>query len=229
MVLKQGEDQVKKIKKSGVVNEATLPFCSSSQGFHIGFVKSLSVSSCGDKVWACQIQKKVNKKYLSRLMMYDFKKKSHFLYDYEHQRLIYSVLVSEEFKLAMSGGWDNTLVLNSLETGKTIKRFDMKYGNLRCLFDLGTAVAFGDLHTVRILDLDTKEMEQFEVKVRGEFITCMNLSTRESDQNDKMALLVGGYNSNKLDKISIPKAIAENGRDILEIQNGTKKTENFKQ
>ena len=126
-------------------------------------VRGLSVSSCGDKVWGCQIQRKVNKKYISKLMMYDFKKKSHFLYDYEHQRLITLVLFSEAFKLAMSGGLDRILVLHDLESGKTIKRFKMKYGSVSCLLDLGSAEAVGDEHTVRFFALQTREMDPFEV------------------------------------------------------------------
>ena len=194
----------------------------------MAFVRGLSVSSCGDKVWACQIQKKVkNNKYISRLMMYDFKKKSYFLYDYEHQDLILSVLVSETFKLAMSGGSDKTLMLHGLESGKTIKRFDMKYGSITCLFDLGTAVAVADEHTVRLLDIETRKMGQFEVKAEGMYINCMNQSFGRIDQNDKMALLVGGALANKIDKINIPKAIKENERDILEIWDETKNMEKF--
>ena len=157
--------------------------------------------------------------------MYDFKKKSHFLYDYEHQDLIYSVLVSEEFKLAMSGGWDETLMLHGLESGKTIKRFDMKYGSLRCLFDLGTAVAVGDWNSVRLLDLQTRDMKKTEVEAGGYSIYCMNLGIRGSDQKNRLALLVGGQNSNKMDKISILKAIAGYGRNILEMRNRPKNTE----
>ena len=39
---------------------------------------------------------------------------------------------------------------------------------------------------------------------------------------NRLALLVGRQNSNKMDKISIPKAIAGYGKDILEMQNGKK-------
>ena len=190
-------------------------------------VRGLCVSSCGDKVWGCHIKKKVKNKYISRLMMYDFKKKSHFFYDYEHQNLIVSVLVSEVFKLAISGGRDKTLVLHDLESGKMVKRLDMKYGNLRCLFDLGTAVAVGDWDSVRLLDLQTKEMGQFEVKAGGKFIQCMNLSIRGSYQCDNMTLLVGAEDSNKIIKIIIPAAIAKLGKKILEMQNQSKNTEKF--
>ena len=194
----------------------------------MALVRGLSVSSCGDKVWAGHIIKKVNKKYISRLMMYDFKKKSHFLYDHEHTNLIVSVVISEEFKSAMSGGWDKTLVLHGLETGKTIKRFVMKYGYIQCLFDLGTAVAVGDKHTVRFLELETRKMSQFKVKINEKSILCMNLSIGERDHNNNVDLLIGRQNSNKMEKICISKAIARNARDILEMQNETKNFENFK-
>ena len=229
MVLNKPEDQLSQLKQTGVVNYKTLPFCSSSQGVYINFVRGLCVFFCGNKVWGGQIQKKVNNKHISKLLMYDFKKKSHLLYDYEHQNLILSVLVSEAFKLAMSGGLDKTLVLHDLESGKTIKRFDTKYGYVQCLFNLGTAVAVGDIHTVRFLDLQTKEMDEIKVKAGGEFINCMNLSTRGNDQNNNMALLVGGSKSNKIDKINIPEAIAKLGKYILEMQNRPINTENFKQ
>ena len=205
----------------------TLPFSSSSQGVYLSRIRGFSVSSCGDKVWAGHIIKKVNKKYISRLMMYDFQKESHFFYDYEHQDLILSILVSEVFKLAMSGGSDETLVLHDLESGKTIKRFDMKYGSLLCLFDLGTAVAVGDYDIVRILDLEKKEMGQSEVKAGVDWINCMNLSIGGKDRNDGMTLLVGGKDSIKIDKISIPEAIAENGKSILEMRHLLKNTEKF--
>ena len=227
MVLNKREDQLSQLKECVVVNEEILPFCSSSQEVYINFVRGFCVSSCGDKVWAGHIQKKENNKHILKLMMYDFKKESHFFYDYEHDDSILSVLVSEVFGLAMSGGRDKTLVLHDLETMKMIKIFNMKYGSLRCLFDLGTAVAVGDLDTVRFLDLETREMDQFEVKAEGKFITCMNLSIGGIDQKDKISLLVGRRNSNKIDKISIPKAISENGREILEIKNGMKNAEKF--
>ena len=126
MILNGQKDQLSQIRESGVINEESLLFCSSNQGVHMDLVRGLCVSSCCDKVWGGQIQKRVNKKYISRLMMYDFQKKSHFFYDYQHTDLIVSVLVSETLKLAMSGGYDKTLVLHGLESGKTIKRFDMK-------------------------------------------------------------------------------------------------------
>ena len=203
----------------------------------MNFVGGLSVSSCGDKVWGGHIQKKVNNEYTSRLMMYDFKKKSHFLYEYKHTNLILSVLISEVFNFAMSGGGDYTLVLHGLKNRKMIKIFYMKYGSLRCLFDLGTAVAIGDHDTVRLLDLETRDMKKTEVEAGGYSIFCMNLGIRGSDQKNRLALLVGRQNSNKMDKISIPKAIAGYGKDILEMQNGkkflemrneTKNAENFK-
>ena len=227
MVLNEHKDQLSKFKETGVVDLGSLPFCSESQGVFMDFVSGLSVSSSGHKVWAGQIQKKIKNKYISSLLMYDFKKKSHFLYEYEHKDLILSVLVSETFKLAMSGGFDKTLVLHDLKSGKTVKRFDMKYGYLFCLFDLSTAVAVGDFNTVRILDLETREMLQSEVKAGGEYINCMNLSTRGSDQNNNMCLLVGGEMSNKIEKISIPETITRVGRDILEMRNQTKNAEKF--
>ena len=109
-----------------------------------------------------------------------------------------------------------------------IKRFNMKYESLRRLFDLGIAVAVGDKDTLRFLDLQTKEMGQFEVKAGGESITCMNLSMGQIDQNNDMVLLVGGAFSNKMDKISIPEAIAGYGKNILKMQNEMKNVENFK-
>ena len=194
----------------------------------MNLVSGVSVSSCGDKVWACWIRMKIKDDYISKLMMYDFKKNSHFLYDYEHQDLIVSVLISEAFSLAMSGGLDRTLVLHGLKTGKTIKKIHMRYGYLQCLFDLGSAVAVGDQHTLRFFDLETREMDQYEVRAEGDYILCMNLGVQQSHHNDYMALLLGGIFSNKIDKISIPKAIVENGRDILEMRNQTKNKEKFK-
>ena len=112
MILNGQKDTLSKLKENKFVDLENLLFFSSSQEVFLDFVSGLSVSSCGDKVWACQIQKKVDNKYISRLLMYDFQKKSHFLYEYEHQDFIVSVLVSETFGLVMSGGWDETLVLH---------------------------------------------------------------------------------------------------------------------
>ena len=194
----------------------------------MNLARVLWASPCGDKVWAGQIQKKVHHyRYISRLMKYDFQKKSHFLYDYEHADLILSVLVSEVFSLALSGGNDWTLVLHDLKTGKTIKRFDMKYGDLCCLFDLGTVVAVGDYDTMRFLDLQTKEIDHFEVRAGGEYIQCMNLSTGPSDQNHGMTLLVGGAYSNKIVKLRIPQKISRTGKDNVVMPNRPKKTEKF--
>ena len=183
------------------------------------------MSSSGDKVWCGQIQRVVNSRYISRLMTYDFEKKSHFLYQYEHQHFITSVLVSEAFDLAMSGGDDKALVLHDLKSGKMIKRFDMKYGDLQCLFDLGTAVAVGDRNIIRFLDPETREMKNSEVKAGGHLSFCMSLGTAGSGQNDNMALLVGGGGMSKMDKISIPKVIARLGKQILEMRNRPRNTQ----
>ena len=225
MVLKEQEDELSQLKEKETLNYKGLPFCLSNVGFSMDYYKGLSVSSCGDKVWSCQIQKKVEKRFLSKLMMYDFNKKSHFLYNYEHLDLIGTVLVSEAFGLAVTGGLDQALVLHSLESGIMIKRFDMKYGYLKSVFDLGTAVAFADKDTIRFLDLETKEMNENEVKASEKSIICMNLSMQRGVLSDDMALLVGGALSNKFDKMIIPQTIARLGKQILEIKNRPKNTE----
>ena len=139
--------------------------------------------------------------------MHDFKKKSDIFYDYEHDNLILSVLVSEAFNVAMSGEYDETLVLHDLASGKIINKIAMKYGDLKCLFDLGSAVAVRDFNTVRFLDLQTNQIQdRYEVKTKGDKIVCMGLSISQSQSNE-MLLLVGGQNSNSIDKITALKTI----------------------
>ena len=86
--------------------------------------------------------------------------------------------------------------------------------------EIGTLFGFLTWRQERLINLKSKREERGLIR--------MNLSIGGGDQNDNMALLVGGQNSNKLDKISIPEAITVNGRDILEIQNQSENTENFK-
>ena len=205
------------------MSEQSLAFSSSSQGVYAILAKGLSVSSCGQKVWACQIQQRVKSKYVSRLAMLDFESDSCFLYDYEHPRLVGSVLVSEAFDVAVSGGKDETLVLHGLRSGKTLKTVDMKHGYLRSLLDLGTAVAVGDEHTLRFLDLETQEMDHLELKAKGDYIKCMGLATG----SHTLALLVGADKSNRVTKLPVPQTIAGLARDILDIRGRPPRTGTF--
>ena len=141
-------------------------------------------------------------------MMHDFQANSDFFFEYQHVHLIVAVSVSETFDVAMSGGWDRTLVLHGLTSRQMIQKFDMKYGNVRCLFNLGTAVGVGDKHTVRFLDLETRQIGDSEVKTGGKWINCMNQAIKDNEGSDEIVLLVGGENSNKIDKITIPREIA---------------------
>ena len=207
MLLDDQCDELDQLKAEPVAFE-TLPFSSSNQGVFMFYVAGFCVSSCGEKVWACHIEKKVDDDYQCRLMMHDFEANSNFFFEYEHADLILAVSVSEAFHMAMSGGYDKTLVLHGLSSRKMIQKFDMKYGDLLCLFNLGSAVAVGDEHTVRFLDLETRQIDDSEVKTGAKRINCMNRSIKENEESDQMVLLVGGGNSNKIDKITIPKTIA---------------------
>ena len=218
MVIDETFHEFIQFKESEVENYKNLPFLYSYQGVYMEFSRGLSLSSCGNKFWGCHIKKIVENNYISKLMMYDFKKKSRFFYDYEHQHLISSVFISEAYDLAMSGGLDETLVLHDLKSGKKVKKFDMKYGGLSCLFDLGTAVAVVDYDTLRFLNMETKKMKKVKVKTGVEWINCINLVIGGSDPNDEMVLLVGDYNFNKIDKIGIPQTILKLGKDFFEME-----------
>ena len=225
-VLNRGTDQSDSFE-SEAITLASLPVSESGQGVCILYAKALSVSSCGERVWACQIQEKVRDDYQSRLVRLDYETDSSLFYDYKHPDLIVSVLVSEALKIAMSGGFEKTLVLHALDTGKTLRRIDMKYGFVRCLFDLGSAVVVGDEHTLRFLDLETQKMSLTEVRTTGDWIKCVGLSISRADENQEMTLLVGGQNSNKVGKITVPQTITKLGKHILEIRDRPRKTQKF--
>ena len=208
MLLDNRGDELIHPESSEAVSFESLPFSSSNKGMFMLYVTGLSVSACGEKVWGCHIEKKVNDDYKCRVMMHDFDANSDFFFEYEGQNLILAVSVSETFNVAMSGGKDKTLVLHGLTSRQMIQKFDMKYGSLRCLFNLGTAVAVGDYNTVRFLDLETRQIGDSEIKTGARSIICMNRSIKENEQSDHMVLLIGGKNSNKIDKITIPQTIA---------------------
>lgn len=49
-----------------------------------------------------------------------------FFYDYEHKYTVYIIEAVEEFNLLISGGIDQKLILHDLESGRTLKVFDLK-------------------------------------------------------------------------------------------------------
>ncbi|MEL6803105.1 MAG: hypothetical protein AAFO91_04880 [Bacteroidota bacterium] len=226
MVTNKSSDKLLRLKESDILDQETLPFSSSCEGVWLNFVNGLSVSSCGDKVWACRIQKKVDNRYISRLMVQDFQKDSR-MYDYEHQNLILCVSVSEAFDVCLSGGYDQTLAVHDLESRKLLFTLDMNH-QVSCLLDLGSAVAVGDGHTVRFLDLDIKQIgREPGVKTLGDSIACMDLSLGKTTQNGQMYVLVGGSNSSQIDKVAVPKEFARLGKQILKIRNRHKISEKF--
>lgn len=185
----------------------------------MSFAKGLSMSSTGDRVWAGYIQEVVNGRYKCRLVMLDFDAHSEFFYDYQHEHLVQSVLVCEGFNVAMSGGWDRALVLHNLSTGRTIKKLEMKSGPLKCLLGLGRTVAVADSGTVRFLDLASGEMDQnTEFRTATSGVNCMSLGSSFS-RKVQLFLLVGGTKHSRIDRITIPKSIAEKVKTILQAPN----------
>lgn len=139
-------------------------------------------------------------------MMHDFQRGSVFFYNFEHQDLICSVLINEDYNLVMTGGYDKALVLHDLKTGKTLKRFNMKYWIISCLYTLGSAVAVGNKNFMKLLELETKEMiPNTQVKIEGVIINCINSTIKDNENNS--VLLVGVDNCNKIHKITIPSII----------------------
>lgn len=195
-------------KEPEVLTEEALPFSSSDKGVYVCYIEGLSVSSDGDRVWACHIQQKVKTKYQSRLISLDFANKSEYLFDHQHQGLIQSVLVSEARNIALTGVQDQTLFLHDLGTRQTIRKFDMKHGSTRCLLDLGTAVALGDEDTLRFLDLEKNEIVCHKAKLDVKCIRSMGVCVNQNGPEAQLVLLAGGRNSNKMTRITIPPSIA---------------------
>lgn len=107
------------------LTESDFPFESSRRKICVLSQTSFSVSSCGQRIWGVY-KVETTERTISKILMYDFKSKSSFLYDYEHQYLVQSVMVSETNSLALSGGIGRYLVLHGLASGQTLKTFDTR-------------------------------------------------------------------------------------------------------
>ena len=131
------------------IDENEIPYVSTKKGICLGLLRGLSVSSSGDRIWGIQtIDKKCG---CYKIIAYNFKSRREFLYDYESQSKLICVLAAEDFDLLMSGGYDLTVVLHNLTTGKVIKKWQINYEFISCFFRVDKVVAVGVSNKVFLL------------------------------------------------------------------------------
>ena len=74
----------------------------------------------------------------------------------------------------MSGGYDLTVVLHNLTTGKVIKKWQINYEFISCFFRVDKVVAVGVSNKVFFIDFRTKRIiNGKKFKVNGSYVLCM--------------------------------------------------------
>lgn len=148
--------------------------------------------------------------------MFNYEANTDFTYKYKHQHLANVVMISERLNLAMTGGLDKKVVVHDLQTGKTLKTFDMKHGNVTSLFRFGSVVAVGDYHSIRFFDLKSQKMMDFKMKITGKLINCVNVGIKDSEEGcaKEGVLVVGGGRYGKIDEIRLSQELNGSSRSF---------------
>ena len=84
------------------IHENSISCLSSKKGVYVSFIRGLSVSSNGKKVWANHIDKYLNKKYTCKLLMVIYEAKTDFIYKYKTH---YLKLYMDSFSSKISGSY----------------------------------------------------------------------------------------------------------------------------
>ena len=154
---------------------------------------------------------------LYKIIKFNFFKKTEFLYDYEHKILPTSVMVSENHNIALSGGYDQKLVLHNLTSGQTIKVFNLK-NNFKSILRLKSIVILGENGCLSFFDLESKEkIEGVKVKTKMEHIICIrsNISALKKLRHKNVFLFLGGIWFKNIIKIRIPIEIYKRGNNFF--------------
>jgi hypothetical protein len=174
-------------------------------------LRYLEISDDGSKAWGISIFECDSETMKCKLVMHNFETGNSLVYNYQHQNLTLTLTVSEDLNLAVTGGFDDKIVLHCLESGKTLKVLDLGIGALSCFYKLGSVVAIAGEKQVIFFDLLTKRrMKMLSVEVDC-VIRCMQLSIEKSSQGEhssQSTLFVGASDSTELIKIILPKKIA---------------------
>jgi hypothetical protein len=190
-VSKKKSGKKKKIKEVRIKSKKT------KKGFFVASNQSVAVSKNGDFIWGNHLTEFPKGKLLRQC----FSTGESFLYDYEHEKLIVSVMVVEDLHTVISGGWDNKAVLHDLDSGKIKKIIDLQDWSLYCLYRFGNVVAVGFGTMVWFLDMfKRKFMKLSHVKLKQKSI-CM-LTRKGKSKGNNVELLVGNWSS-KLKQVTI--------------------------
>ena len=152
------------------------------------------------------------------LMMYNFDNKKETFYDFKHQRGASAMMIAEDRNLAITVGVDFFVVLYNLAAREVIKTLELEYGAGTCLFRIKDEVAVGDGNSIWFIDLKTKDMvRNKEVKIDGEFVSCIqSVEIRKDNKPNQQILFIGGKESKKLNKITLSEE-GDNQGKILEL------------
>jgi WD40 repeat protein len=187
-----------------IIDIETLPLMKTPKGVYTDSISQLSVSRCGERVWASYTPQP----FKWKLLMQCFRTKKSLLYNFEHRDTVSAVIVSEDLGLAMTGGDDDIAVLYCLESGKTIKVFGTE---VSCLLRVGSIVAVTDHDKeVRFFDLIKRKMLGVVPVEIGFDVLCMQLCIRKSfknNQDSQLLLFLGGLESTEITEIILPEEI----------------------
>ena len=158
------EDSVKQVKghntkslhfksKTTNVHEKDIHFLSTRKGIYVKSNNAFWVSSCGTRVWGFRSYQDSKNLSKFKLVMLDFEYGTDLLYDYEHEAMSESVLVSDPKNLAISGGWDGKIVFHDLTNGKTLKIIKNKNRPVRSLCLLWNILAVGNNNFIVFIEI----------------------------------------------------------------------------
>jgi hypothetical protein len=210
----------KLFRKKENISEVNLKCLETKKGINMDLLRRMAVSENGDFVWGNHLSEFPK----GRVLRQCFSTGESLLYDYEHENIVLSVLVVEDLQTVISGGLDKKAILHDLDSGKTNKIIDLKYGYLTCLYRLGNVVAVGDEDRVRFFDLvNRKHMDVPHIEFKGS-ANCMLIREGKSKENN-VELLVGNY-SPELKQITLVDKIIKAERVIRNIKAPAEEKEN---